>query len=60
MTHPRITAARDLLLEATTAEVVGAFAAADVGHIFAQGAAAESNGCFPAATSTSPQTSMFS
>ena len=37
MTHPRITAARDLLLEATTAEVVGALAAAGVGHISLKG-----------------------
>ena len=37
MTDPRITTARDLLLEATTAEVVGAFAAAGVGHISLKG-----------------------
>ncbi len=37
MTDPRITAARDLLLEATTAEVVGALAAAGVGHISLKG-----------------------
>ena len=37
MSDPRITTARDLLLEATTAEVVGAFAAAGVGHISLKG-----------------------
>jgi hypothetical protein len=37
VTDPRITTARDLLLEATTAEVVSAFAAAGVGHISLKG-----------------------
>jgi hypothetical protein len=37
MTDPRITAARDLLLEGTTAEVVSGFAAAGVGHVVLKG-----------------------
>jgi hypothetical protein len=37
MTDPRITAARELLLEATTAEIVGRFAAAGVGHVVLKG-----------------------
>ena len=59
MTDLRITTARDLLLEATTTEVAGAFTDAGVSHMVLKGPVLKI-GCSPAATTMSRPTSMSS